>query len=89
MRKSYIPPKSNLYVLRLEENIASSAGDQTGGDTMEGLMIIMFSHDISPCRTYYTGSLAAVNSVGPTGNFMDYFLDMQKQDAPIGCLSAN
>lgn len=90
MKKSYIPPKSNLYVLRIEENIASSAGDQAGGgDTMEGLMIIMFSHDVSPCRTYYTGSQAAVNSVGPTGSFMDYFLDMQNQGAPIGCLTSN
>ena len=90
MKKSYIPPKSNIYVLKLEENIASSEGDQTGGgDSMEGLMIIMFSHDVSPCRTYYTGSQAAVNTVGPTGSFMDYFLDMQKQNAPIGCLTTN
>lgn len=87
MKKSYISPKSNIYVLKFEENIAFSGGDQTsGGDVLEGLMIITFSHDVSPCRTYYTGSQAAVNSVGPTGSFMDYFLDMQKQDAPIGCL---
>lgn len=89
MKKSYIPPKSNLYILRLDENIASSGGDTAGEDRVEGIMIILFSHDISPCRTYYTGSQAAVNSVGATGSFMEYFLDMQNQGAPIGCLSVN
>ncbi len=89
MKKSYIPPKSNMYVLKFDENIATSGDESGGGDKMEGLMIIMFSHDISPCRTYYTGSQAAVNTVGPSGDFMDYFLDMQAQNAPIGCLTSN
>ncbi len=88
MKKSYIPPKSNMYVLKLDENIASSGSSSNSGDTVEGLMIIMFSHDVSPCRTYYTGSQAAVNTVGPSGTFMDYFFDMQNQGAPIGCLSS-
>ncbi len=84
MKKSYIPPKSNIYILKYDENIATSGS--TGGDTLEGVMVILFSHDISPCRTYYTGSQASVNTVGPTGDFMEYFSDMQNQNAPIGCL---
>lgn len=89
MKKSYVPPKSNMYILRYDENIASSGGgSDAGGDKLEGVMVILFSHDISPCRTYYTGSQAAVNTIGPTGGFMDYFFDMQNQGAPIGCLSA-
>lgn len=87
MKKSYIPPKSNLYVLRLEENIASSVGDQTGGgDTLEGLMIILFSHDISPCRKFYTGSQAAMNTKGDNATFWEYFSDLQSQGAPVACL---
>lgn len=88
MKKSYIPPKSNIYVLKYDENIATSGGgsDDTGGDRLEGVMIILFSHEVSPCRTYYTGSQAAVNTVGPTASFMEYFSDMQTQNAPIGCL---
>ncbi len=91
MKKRYIPPKSNIFILKLEENIASSGGDSTGGggDELAGMMVILFSHDISPCRTYYTGSQTAVNTVGPTGDFLQYFMDMQTQGAPIGCLKAN
>ncbi len=89
MKKRYVPPKSNMHILKYDENIASSGGGSgdVGGDRLEGVMVILFSHDISPCRTYYTGSQAAVNTVGPTGEFMEYFNDMQSQNAPIGCLN--
>lgn len=90
MKKRYIPPKSNMFTLQFEENIASSGGSTSpGGDELSGMMVILFSHDISPCRTYYTGSQTAVNTVGPTGDFLQYFMDMQNQGAPIGCLKAN
>lgn len=93
MKKSYIPPKSNLYVLNIQENIASSIGGGSGGDTMEGLMIIIFSSDTTPCRKYYTGSELAINRVDKVegvydGTFMEYFMDMQQQGAPIGCLTS-
>lgn len=86
MKKSYIPPKSNLYAIKFDENIASSIGGGDSGDTLEGLLIIMFTSSVSPCRDYYTGSAASPNTVGPDGTFMEYFVDMQAQGAPIGCM---
>ncbi len=87
MKKEYIPPKSYLYSIKFDENIASSASGDTGGDQVSGAMTILFSHSASPCRDWYTGGVdTAPNSVGNSASFVEYFMDMQKVNAPIGCL---
>lgn len=85
MKKPYIPPKFNMYALNFDENISNSSSGNTG-DSVEGIMIILFSHDTSPCRKFYTGSQAAVNTKGDNATFWEYFSDLQAQGAPVACL---
>ncbi len=83
MKKEYVPPKSYLYSIKFDENIASSFT----GDSISGAMTILFSHSKSPCRDWYTGGVdIAPNSVGYNGSFIEYFMDMQKVNSPIACL---
>ncbi len=87
MKKEYIPPKSYLYSIKFDENIASSIPGDLGGDQISGAMTILFSHSKTPCRDWYTGGVdVAPNSVGSSASFVEYFMDMQKVNAPIGCL---
>lgn len=87
MKKEYVPPKSHLYSIKFDENIASSLPGGTGGDQISGAMTILFSHSKSPCRDWYTGGVdTAPNSVGYNGSFIEYFMDMQKVNSPIACL---
>lgn len=87
MKKPYISPEAQLYSLKFEENIAVSGGSSSvGDDSVAGSMIILFSHAVSPCRGYYTGSTACPNTKGNNATFFEYFQDMQASGAPIGCL---
>ena len=85
MKKKYIRPESFLYSVAFDENIASSGGDGLGGDQISGAMVILFSHSVSPCRDYYTKSDKPV-SVPDGSSFVEYFMEMQSLNAPVGCL---
>lgn len=87
MKKEYIKPQSCLHSVKFDENIASSQGDDIGGDMVSGSMTILFTHAQTPCRDWYTkGVGVAKNSVGEVGSFVEYFNDMQLVNAPIACL---
>ncbi len=85
MKKKYVRPESLLYSVAFDENIASSGGDTVGDDSIAGSMVILFSHDVTPCRTYYTKSDKLV-TVPENSSFVQYFLEMQSLGAPVGCL---
>ena len=83
MKNKYIPPKSYLYEMSFQENIADSQAG--GGDQLTGTFTILFSQAISPCRDYFTDAVR--NPLGNNATFIEYFMEMQKLGAPAGCLS--
>ncbi len=75
MKKTYVAPESKLFALKLNENIADSV-DQ-GEDITQGLFIISFTQNTSPCRGIYTDVAGAVNTLGMDANFSDYYAQLQ------------
>lgn len=75
MKKSYIPPKSKLYALKLNENIADSLS--ANEDEIVGTFIISFTQYVDPCRGVYTATETAVNTLGPNATFEAYFNEIK------------
>ena len=75
MKKQYIQPESRLFVINLEENIASSGS--IGNDEVSGNSIIKFTHGGNGCRDYYTGYQDAPNTKGPNASFGEYYEELE------------
>lgn len=63
MKKKYVAPKSELFALQLNENIAAS-----GGDEITGSMTIRFTQAAARCRSLYSGVEGATNIFGDEDN---------------------
>lgn len=74
MKKKYIRPESRLYAINLSENIASSGG--TYGDVVNGSAVIKFTHGGDNCRAFYSGYTNAVNTLGNSASFVDYYNEL-------------
>ena len=73
MKKQYIRPESRLFVINLEENIASSSSIVSGG--ISGMGLIKFTHaGLGECRGFYTGDIAVGEGVG--NDFFSYYFDL-------------
>ncbi len=59
MKKKYVAPKSELFALQLNENIAASGG----GDVITGGYEIRFTQGGALCRGLYSGVAGAVVTV--------------------------
>lgn len=79
MKNKYIPPKSRLFVLNLNENIAVSGGLSE----VSGAAVIKFTHAIDGCRNYYSGNNLAVVSVPTNATFQDYYQEMKSYGAMV------
>ena len=75
MKKQYVRPESRLFVINLEENIASS-GITGGGDSVTGSAVINFTSESAGCRKYYTGDETAVVQVPVNGTYWEYYDDL-------------
>ena len=84
MKKQYIRPESQLFVINLEENIASSSS--LGESEMSGTSVIKFTHGENGCRGYYTGIVHVwVASAGEAkiDNADDFVVFVEKDVAEI------
>ena len=68
MKKKYVAPKSELFALQLNENIAAS-----GGDEITGSMTIRFTQAAARCRSLYSGVEGATNVFGDEDNVWLHF----------------
>ncbi len=71
MKKSYVAPKSKLFALKMNENIADSVNQ--GEDIVQDFLIILFTQHTDPCRGVYTGVESAPNTLGNNATFGEYF----------------
>ncbi len=87
MKKTYVVPESNLFVLKLNENIADSVIQ--GEDEVSGLFIISFTQNETPCRGLYTGIPGAICDLGMEASFAEYYAQLKSYGKAElwGCLS--
>ena len=68
MKKKYVAPKSELFALQLNENMAASGG----GDVITGGYEIRFTQAGGGCRGLYSGVAGAIVTVGPNAEKSAY-----------------
>ena len=76
MKKKYVAPKSELFALQLNENIAAS-----GGDEITGSMTIRFTQAAARCRSLYSGVEGATNIFGDEDNVWVHYAYISGQMA--------
>ena len=74
MKKKYVAPKSELFALQLNENIAAS-----GGDELTGSMTIRFTQAADGCRGLYSGVEGAINMLGENNSVFQHFIYISTQ----------
>lgn len=83
MKKKYVAPKSELFALQLNENIAAS-----GGDEITGSMTIRFTQAAARCRSLYSGVEGATNIFGDEDNVWVHYAYISGQMANFAYLEA-
>lgn len=83
MKKKYVAPKSELFALQLNENIAAS-----GGDEITGSMTIRFTQAAARCRSLYSGVEGATNIFGDEDNVWVHYAYISEQMANSAYLEA-
>ena len=78
MKKKYIRPESQLFLINLAENIAASGGSGTeggGSDLIQNGIVLHFTQYVDGCRGVYTNDATAPVRVPSGGRFFDYLDD--------------
>lgn len=75
MKKKYVAPKSELFALQLNENIAASGG----GDVITGGYEIRFTQAGGGCRGLYSGVAGAIVTVGPNAEKSKYKNELENK----------
>ena len=79
MKKTYIRPESQLFLINLAENIAASGGSEPGGggssDFIQDGIVLHFSQYVDGCRGIYTNDTTAIVRVPSTAGMIAYLSD--------------
>lgn len=79
MKKTYIRPESQLFLINLAENIAASGGSGSesgsGSDLIQDGIVLHFSQYVDGCRGIYTNDLNAPVNVPANSGIISYLTD--------------
>lgn len=79
MKKTYIRPESQLFLINLAENIAASGGSVPGGggssDFIQNGIVLHFAQYVDNCRGVFTNDATAPVRVPAGSGFFAYLDD--------------